>query len=127
MMNCASYLFWLFCLVLGLWFWVFVCAISLAPQPLELLFPKAQDQRYLRPKTKDPNRRKNALHCTQNVARKEKGNRGDQTQNHHERIVLRKACLRCAKQRRQQAHDEGGDCVYETIDKILVSRARQLT
>src|SRR5882762_8885747 len=69
--------------------------------------------------------RENILQCCRNVtgnvtAKKER--HGDhQSENHYQRIILRESCLRRAQQRRHQTHDEGGDGVYQSVDKVLIN------
>src|SRR6266850_4026976 len=71
--------------------------------------------------------REDILQCCRNVAGNVTGKKerhdDHQSQNHHQRVILRESCLRRAQQRRHQTHDEGGDGVYESVDKVLINSA----
>src|SRR6185295_6244603 len=55
-----------------------------------------------------------------NVSAKNYSQGSDQSQHHHERVVLCETRLRGAEERRHQTHYKGGDRVNNPVDEILI-------
>ena len=67
--------------------------------------------------------REDSSHCRCYVFREEHSHENHQSQNQHQRVILRETSLCGPEQRRHQTRNESGNRIDEPVDEILVHAA----